>query len=806
MANARSELTRAGLITLSVPTSTAVSMKAGSKPGLQEVTVTLKQTGTAASLPLPPVSSLPPGFTAVNVFPDTANPSNVTREFTYVENVSTIAPIGSSSVAFPPARGLTSVDAQTEARKVLASTNLLSTPPSVKTTPLTQYVSLTPTSGGIPPGGYHIVIFEQTGPASALPAVVSPVPGVRVVVLPGSGGTVTRIVSVVDAGLINALFSAASSASGPAVAAQATNVARVELQRSGFFRTQPGVTQNPPSTRNSGAAGAAAPDRIIFTETGPANLLPEPPSHVLPTGVTCSVTAGAIPGEVSRNFVVNIPGFLAAGGAVGAAPARPGTVAVSRGSGAMPGPSMLAIDVMGPGVPRAGRAMFPNAINNAAMAPLATTPALEQVVRGKFSSSGSRSPPNIVGFEPMQVPADWRIWSSFNSVLLTTGDFDGLDGARRSALRTWIASGGVLFLSPEAAGDSRTERVGAGRIETLAEPISEVTASDIFTRLQLSGLAPGMPDRERVSFTVGSAMEDMVKFEPVDTLWLSLFLIVFAVLIGPVNLYWLAPTTKRHRLFLTTPLLSIAGAAGVAVAIVLQDGLGGDGLRRALVVLVPGESQAVIFQEQAARSGFLTQREFALDDAVLCAVLPVDGNIYTSGPAGRAFAREQGRAAGDWFGNRARQAHLLRGLAPTRARIELVGTAADGAPTIESTLSTELRDFRLRDADGRTWSASSVPTGRRITLRADGTNSPGTNSNYNGTPNLISLLKDAGTLTEPWQWVANGSGTELAPIVTLRAIRWKDDPIVYAGFAERPGASSRSAAPAAPSTATKGGQ
>src|SRR6185436_9215519 len=107
-------------------------------------------------------------------------------------------------------------------------------------------------------------------------------------------------------------------------------------------------------------------------------------------------------------------------------------------------------------------------------------PALEQVVRGKFSSSGSRSLPNIVGFEPAQVPADWRVWSSFNAALLTSGEFDALDGARRSALRTWIAMGGVLFLSPEAPGDPRIERLGAGRIETLTEPIADVAASEIF--------------------------------------------------------------------------------------------------------------------------------------------------------------------------------------------------------------------------------------------------------------------------------------------------------------------------------------
>jgi hypothetical protein len=513
------------------------------------------------------------------------------------------------------------------------------------------------------------------------------------------------------------------------------------------------------------------------------------------------VTPGALSGEVARNFVVNIPGFLAAGGASVVAPTRMAVGPGPRISGMASIPNTLMIDVTGPGAPRTGRTSFPNAVNATAMGPFATTPALEQVVRGKFSSSGSRSLPHIAGFEPSHVPADWRVWSSFNSAMLPVEEFNALDGARRAALRTWVATGGVLFLSPETAGDSRTERIGGGRIETLSDPIADVQPTDIFARLQLGSFSPGMPDRDRASFATDTPLGDMVKFEPVDTLWISLFLVVFAALIGPVNLFWLAPATKRYRLFLTTPLISIGGAAAVAGAIVLQDGLGGDGIRRALVWFVPGENQAAIFQEQGARSGFLSARDFPLEDGVLCAVLPVDGNVYTSLPGNRVFMRERARASGDWFGNRARQAHLLRNLAPTRARIELVDTAPGGAPTVESTITTELRDFRMRDPDGRMWSAASVPTGRRVVLRAE----EGFNSgipNANGTPNFLGLLKEAATLTEPWQWVASGAGSDLAPIATLRAIRWVDDPIVYAGFAERPGASSRSAAPAA----AKGGE
>src|SRR5205085_2062238 len=125
------------------------------------------------------------------------------------------------------------------------------------------------------------------------------------------------------------------------------------------------------------------------------------------------------------------------------------------------------------------------------------------------------------------------------------------------------------------------------------------------------------------------------------------------------NLFLLAPPGKRHRLFFTTPLLSVLGAVAVAGAIVFQDGFGGDGARRALVVFVPGENEAAIFQEQATHTGFLMRREFPLEDGLLCAVIPTEEALLINPTTPAQFVRDKGRATGDWFRNRARQAHLL---------------------------------------------------------------------------------------------------------------------------------------------------
>jgi hypothetical protein len=279
-----------------------------------------------------------------------------------------------------------------------------------------------------------------------------------------------------------------------------------------------------------------------------------------------------------------------------------------------------------------------------------------------------------------------------------------------------------------------------------------------------------------------------------------------------VNLFMLAPPAKRHRLFFTTPLISVVGAVAVAGAIVFQDGFGGEGVRRALVVLLPGENQAAIFQEQATHTGFLSKREFPLEDAVLCAALPTDEMAYLNPNPATRFFRTRGQASGEWFRNRSRQAQMLRQLAPTRARVEVTDRATGGEPIVESTLATELRDFRLRDDHDNIWAAASVGSGRRVTLRKETetvaeavAREPG----GDGTPGFTTVLA-AATLRSPWQWTARGGNTDLAPIKTLAAIRWQDQPVTYTGIAERGGGarpkatSASGAAPAA--TAEKGGQ
>src|SRR4051812_44766524 len=233
------------------------------------------------------------------------------------------------------------------------------------------------------------------------------------------------------------------------------------------------------------------------------------------------------------------------------------------------------------------------------------------------------------------MPADWRTWSSFSGVILSPEEYAALDAARRSALRAWVALGGQLYLSPLAKsgnGDSQSseiEKLGAGSIVTFSQPVGTLgtgeslglsaatlspsgggrggggpvvasgppggplgrgarggrvgTPSTITTEnaalvkdLTLFAGTPALPDRGALLLETG-ALFDAIKEEVLDNGWLAVFLVLFAMIVGPVNLFVFAPADKRHRLFVTTPIIALVAALGLGVTILMQDGTGGHG-------------------------------------------------------------------------------------------------------------------------------------------------------------------------------------------------------------------------------------
>ncbi len=410
-----------------------------------------------------------------------------------------------------------------------------------------------------------------------------------------------------------------------------------------------------------------------------------------------------------------------------------------------------------------------------------------------------RNAPNLSSFDPAQSLGDWRVWSPFSRVVLRADEYVGLPPANRAALRDWVALGGCLYLVPETAGTARFEGIGAGMIATLQRPIAEADPHDsggLFAQSTVLGLSSAIP------YDLALPKEGLVKkISPPRVIgdWLVYFFVGFAILIAPVNLFAIATPRRRHWLFLTLPAISLAGVGVLVTAIYLQDGVGGEGARRALVVLLPGENQAAVFQEQVSRTGLLFGTNFPLASDTICAAIEVEEG---AGLPGRTleYHRNDNRASGDWFRGRARQGQHLRRLTPTRARVEQVGVGPDGAPIVQSSVGATLRDFCYIDAARVTWKAERLAPGTRVTLvrssdqdtiaRLMRTFGPGEGSfSFQGLVKLGVPEKGTG------RFVAFADDSDLAPLPTLASIRWKDSAVLLTGVIEGAGAVSVKATP-----------
>lgn len=360
---------------------------------------------------------------------------------------------------------------------------------------------------------------------------------------------------------------------------------------------------------------------------------------------------------------------------------------------------------------------------------------LENLLENKLSSRSSYYGAKTFGceFEPEEAPEDWLGFSGFDYVILADTDWPRLRPAARQALLHWARLGGILDFhtsSSHAAGlppadDSFSlgkirhqeswEQSGAMHSRVVNRYWNEDQRLNTLTEYHAAGLT-----------SATWALPKALPTRSFNSWQVVAFLVVFGVLVGPVNLFVFAPSGRRHRLFLTTPLISFGASLFMGGLILVQDGLGGIGARIALVNLEPGEAMAYVTQKQISRTGVLFGSGFEIQQRASIEPLALSDssrwvkltNSYNSQPValnqtGLAFS-------GNYFQSRAEQAQLLRAAIPTRARLELVAaTAEGGAPSIVSALGTDVKTLFYADGEGKIWKLQSdLATGQKATLAA----------------------------------------------------------------------------------------
>lgn len=347
-----------------------------------------------------------------------------------------------------------------------------------------------------------------------------------------------------------------------------------------------------------------------------------------------------------------------------------------------------------------------------------------------------------LSYDPKNLPSDWRGYSALDVLLIDLPTWKTLPRETVRSILTWVRLGGVLDIYVDNTNPSSlVEKTGP----TLADV--ELKIPDPYdakeTRLDLSlGTIRVFPwngselsnkitsnynhlTSRNDTLTQGSGLEKEIGTPEVQGGLAFAILLVFAIIVGPFNLFFLAKKGRRHRLFVTTPIISFAACVMVVLLIVFREGIGGNGYRATFAELTHDSegSRLLLTQSQVSRTGVMFGSGFGSDLPLQIDPVEMSATYFNplSNIAGlhTTYLFRENRHEGGFFRSRSEQGFSVRAALPTRSRIELTSApvpttngdvfSTPPAPTLVSSLGLTITELYFRDQSGAVWH-SDTPT------------------------------------------------------------------------------------------------
>lgn len=349
---------------------------------------------------------------------------------------------------------------------------------------------------------------------------------------------------------------------------------------------------------------------------------------------------------------------------------------------------------------------------------------LDAAARSSSSGSYSSGTNFAAKFDPKQLPDEWLAFAGYDSLILTDADWTNIPPGGRNAVLSWLRMGGQLVVytlgKSSAAELGLPSDTGFGRLEI--KPIATLLLDERATVALVSPKSnPPLQTSLTNDYSGGWPLQAHFGGKQFRYALFVIVLILFAILVGPVNLFVFAKSGQRHKLFITTPLISLGASLVLIILIIAQDGFGGNGMRRVLMEVRPdaGINAAYVHQEQFCRTGVLTGSSFTIPTPATMTPVPIsasrwarftgsdraDANFHLQPEGGKI------QASGDWFQSRSEQGEVLSAVISTRGRIERTDTPG----TFLSTFAFPIEKLYFRDAAGNWFRAERIESGKKFT-------------------------------------------------------------------------------------------
>jgi hypothetical protein len=373
------------------------------------------------------------------------------------------------------------------------------------------------------------------------------------------------------------------------------------------------------------------------------------------------------------------------------------------------------------------------------------------VLGGPTRTAGSYNTEAVrADYDSKEWSTNWLGYTRYDGVVVTTEDLRGVPAEVRTALGQYVECGGSLFVlgpDPPSLGAWKFERLTlvppAAWLGELPPPPVSVAAAG-FGQCFITDARDLSPFPNTVFRPVIESWNETAKpwqnvrepgeanraFPVVDDVGVPVkgllaLMLVFAIVIGPLNMIWLARKKRKLWLFWTVPLISFVTCFAVISFMAVTEGWSGRSRIEGFTVLDENSRRASTLGWTGFYTPLLPRGGLHFSPETEVSYQNGDDDYSSYGYRSRSrrsagsaltidWTRDQHLSSG-WLTPRVPAHFVLRRSELRRERMTIT-KAADGSVEAVNGLGADLSAFWYRDEAGNLFHAKGISAGERATL------------------------------------------------------------------------------------------
>lgn len=329
----------------------------------------------------------------------------------------------------------------------------------------------------------------------------------------------------------------------------------------------------------------------------------------------------------------------------------------------------------------------------------------------------------------------WLGYSSFDGIVMTQREWASAPESVRQAIMGSVEAGGSLLVVGQFTAPARWQnrlsswqeyQSGLRVSHVMLGRVGQIPAERLLGWTQSQYQANEKALWEPVSATqnVQLAISDANNaFSVTDSLGVPTrgmlaIMMLFAILIGPVNMFVFARYNKRLWIFVTIPLAALVFSLGVFGYTIVADGINAWGRASSLTILDQRQGHATTLAWLGYYAPLQPSDGFMFDEDT--EITPQTGDdtwgYSRSEAASHVVDWSQGQhLASGWISARV-PTHLVVRKSQARREKLVVSRADDGTITVVNGLGSDIHRLALADEKGNVHYARDIPAGQQVKL------------------------------------------------------------------------------------------